>query len=85
MNLKAWNKDFFGHIFKRKYRILKRLEGINMVLMSSSNERPSNLRNDLCKNIICWFLMRNAIGSNKLGRIGCLWGIRTLGIFTNLA
>lgn len=47
LNLKDWNRDVFGHIFKWKNRFLKRLEGINRVLMSSSNERLANLKNDL--------------------------------------
>lgn len=46
-NLKTWNKEVFGHIFKRKQRILKRLEGIKKVLMSNSNQRLINLRDDL--------------------------------------
>lgn len=46
-NLKSWNKEVFGHIFRKKYRILKRLEGINKVLMQGPNERLSNLRDSL--------------------------------------
>lgn len=33
-NLKHWNKAVFRHIFKRKHLILKRLEGINKVLLN---------------------------------------------------
>lgn len=46
-NLKSWNKDVFGNIFKRKHRILTRLEGINNVLLNGSNERLINLKNSL--------------------------------------
>lgn len=37
----------FGHIFKRKHRIIKRLEGINKVLLSRSIPRLINLGDDL--------------------------------------
>lgn len=43
-NLKSWNKEIFGHIFKRKNRILSILEGINKVLMAGPNSRLSNLK-----------------------------------------
>lgn len=46
-NLKWWNKEIFGHIFKRKHRIFKRLEGINIVLLNGPNDRLICLKQDL--------------------------------------
>lgn len=46
-NLRVWNKEVFGNIFKRKHRIIKRLEGINRVLMEKSIERLFSLINQL--------------------------------------
>lgn len=46
-NLKSWNKETFGNIFRRKHRILKRLEGINNVLLNGQNERLSYLKIEL--------------------------------------
>lgn len=48
-NLKHWNKHVFGNIFKRKERILRRLEGINNKLMLEDNDRLVRLRCDLWK------------------------------------
>lgn len=46
-NLKYWNKEVFGNIFKRKHRILKRLESIKNVLMNGPNDRLQKLRSEL--------------------------------------
>lgn len=46
-NLSLWNKEVFGNIFRRKHRILKRLEGINRVLMKNSIERLLILKDQL--------------------------------------
>lgn len=42
--LKSWNKETFGNIFKRKERVLRRLEGINRVLLNRSVPRLLYLR-----------------------------------------
>lgn len=46
-NLKIWNIDVSGNIFRRKERIIRRLEGINKVLMVNPIERLIHLRKDL--------------------------------------
>lgn len=46
-NLKEWNANVFGNIFKRKRRLLSRLVGINTVLLQFSNDRLEKLREDL--------------------------------------
>lgn len=44
LSLKDWNRDVFGNIFRRKQRILSRLEGINKVLLEHENVRLEALR-----------------------------------------
>lgn len=46
-NLQTCNKEVLGNIFKKKHRLLKRLEGINKVLLRGPNERLMSLRDDL--------------------------------------
>lgn len=46
-NLKQWNRDCFGHIFKHKQRLIKRLEGIGNILMREDISRVVTLRNQL--------------------------------------
>lgn len=46
-NLKTWNSEVFGNIFKRKRRILARLEGIQRVLIQGKNDRLQALKEDL--------------------------------------
>lgn len=46
-NLKAWNRNVFGNIFRRKQRLLGRLEGINRVLLEYDNKRLEDLRDQL--------------------------------------
>lgn len=46
-NLIIWNKDIFGNIFKKKHRLLRRLEGINRVLLSNHSDRLIALREQL--------------------------------------
>jgi hypothetical protein len=46
-NLREWNRDVFGNIFKRKERILRRLEGINRKLQNSHIDRLIILRDEL--------------------------------------
>lgn len=48
-NLRVWNRDVFGNIFKRKRRLLGIIEGINRKLIDQHNERLANLRQDLWK------------------------------------
>lgn len=45
----VWNKEVFGNIFKRKHQILRRLEGIDKVLMNNSIERLLLLKDQLWK------------------------------------
>lgn len=45
--LKAWNHDVFGNIFKKKKRILDRLEGIQCGLLQGNNERLLGLKEEL--------------------------------------
>lgn len=47
MNLKIWNKNIFGDIFKRKQWILRRLESTSRVLQTNLNDRLNILRNKL--------------------------------------
>lgn len=44
-NLRVWNKECFGNIFRRKKRILARLGGILRKLLERENDRLLNLRN----------------------------------------
>lgn len=46
-NLKTWNCNIFGNIFRRKQRILNKLEGINRVLLEHDNKRLEDLRDHL--------------------------------------
>lgn len=46
-NLNLWNKEVSGNIFKRKLLIIRRLEGINRVLMNNSIERLLALKDQL--------------------------------------
>lgn len=46
-NLREWNRDVFGHIFRKKHRIIKRLEGIGNKLMSGVSPRLEELRKHL--------------------------------------
>jgi hypothetical protein len=46
-NLKSWNKNTFGNIFRKKHRIIKRLEGINNKLLIEDNESLHILRDQL--------------------------------------
>ncbi|CAJ2658508.1 unnamed protein product [Trifolium pratense] len=46
-NLKSWNKQVVGNIFKRKERILRRLEGINRALHDGPNDCLIHLKADL--------------------------------------
>lgn len=48
-NLQGWNRDSFGHIFKRKQRLIRRLEGIGNVLLREDNPRLVELRSQLWK------------------------------------
>lgn len=64
-NLKSWNKDTFGNIFKRKHRIIKRLEGIKNALLIGPNERLQNLRAELWGEYNLIMLMKKATGVNK--------------------
>ncbi|MCH86708.1 RNA-directed DNA polymerase (Reverse transcriptase), partial [Trifolium medium] len=45
--LREWNRDVLGNIFKRKERILRRLEGINRQLQNNHIERLIILRDEL--------------------------------------
>ncbi|KAL4329777.1 hypothetical protein AHAS_Ahas13G0334000 [Arachis hypogaea] len=44
---KVWNKEVFGHIFRKKQRILLRLDGINQSLSFNNNPFLEKLHNDL--------------------------------------
>lgn len=46
-SLSVWNREVFGNIFKRKKRIISRLEGIQRVLLSGGNDRLLLLKKDL--------------------------------------
>lgn len=46
-NLSSWNREVFGNIFRRKHRILRRLEGIDRMLLTSSIDRLISLREQL--------------------------------------
>jgi hypothetical protein len=46
-NLKDWNHNLFGNIFKRKRRVIKRLEGINNNLVQGENDRLRILKIEL--------------------------------------
>jgi hypothetical protein len=46
-NLSIWNKEVFGNIFKRKQRILRRLEVINRKLLEGNNDRLTILKQNL--------------------------------------
>ncbi|GAU35861.1 hypothetical protein TSUD_63510 [Trifolium subterraneum] len=46
-NLKTWNRNVFGNIFKRKERILKRLEGINRVIQEGNSDHLIRLKSEL--------------------------------------
>ncbi|XP_016168352.1 uncharacterized protein LOC107610882 [Arachis ipaensis] len=45
--IKEWNKSVFGDIFRRKHRILRRLQGINSSLGHSHNSYLDNLQKEL--------------------------------------
>ncbi|CAL5362434.1 unnamed protein product [Camellia sinensis] len=45
----AWNKEIFGNIFKRKRRLLARIEGIQKVLAVQFSHNLQHLENDLIK------------------------------------
>lgn len=42
-----WNREVYGNIFKRKRRLLGRLEGIDQSLLAGPNERLTHLKKDL--------------------------------------
>lgn len=46
-SLKIWNKAVYGNIFRKKQRILRWLEGINCILMTSNIQRLCSLRDRL--------------------------------------
>lgn len=43
----SWNRHTYGNIFRRKKRLLARLEGVDRSLMEGPNERLSHLKADL--------------------------------------
>lgn len=46
-NLSNWNKVSYGNIFRKKKRLIGRMEGIDRKLMEGDNERLSNLKKEL--------------------------------------
>lgn len=46
-NLREWNREVFRHIFKKKHRLIKRLEGIGNKLIVEDNPRLVALRKQL--------------------------------------
>lgn len=46
-SLKIWNKVVFGNIFNKKHRLLRRMEGINRILLTEVNPQLQLLRDKL--------------------------------------
>ena len=50
VKVKQWNKEVFGHILRRKSRILSRLEGVSHSLSFQQNPFLENLQKELWKD-----------------------------------
>lgn len=83
-NLRDWNREVFGHIFKRKHRIIKRLEGIANKLLEKENHRLVNSVINCGLSTISYCSKRKRIGINWPATSGCPWGIGIHGFFIKL-
>ena len=73
----TWNKHVFGDIFRKKRRIMLRLEGISANLSFKAMLSWSIFRKIFGRSTKVFLSMRRPIGSNSLAVNGLIWVTNT--------